>query len=178
MSAITIREWARRDDAPLTRILRAQLTNDPAWPPSYAHHQDLSEWLAQPADLGRWVCESEGEVVGHIGLGRLSRNSAQEFTAATGYSAQRFAEVCRAVVDPNQRRLGIAGTLTRTALKASLAMRRIPVATVLTGRGSWLEMMMHTGWQRIGDVSARAPEERLVLLLAPQKFVDAAVSNG
>ena len=39
-------------------------------------------------------------------------------------------------------------------------------------------MMMNTGWQRVGDVAAKAPDERLVLLLAPQKFVDAAVGDG
>ncbi len=178
MSAIALRNWERSDEASLTGILRAQLACDPTWPPSYAHGMDLSDWLGQPADLGRWVCTSEGDVVGHIGLGRLTRTSAENFSAATGYHAQRFAELCRTVVDPRKRKLGIAGALTRTALKASLGMRRIPVATVLTGRGTWLEMMMDTGWQRIGDVAAQAPGERLVLLLAPQKFVDGAVRDG
>ena len=178
MSTVAVRNWERSDDGSLARILRAQLANDPAWPPSYAHDLDLGDWLGQPADLGRWVCTCGDEIVGHIGLGRLSRTSAQGFSAATGYGARRFAELCRTVVDPDQRRLGIAAVLTRTALKASLGMRRIPVATVLTGRGSWLDMMMNTGWQRVGDVAAKAPDERLVLLLAPQKFVDAAVGDG
>jgi hypothetical protein len=139
---------------------------------------DLGEWLGRPADLGRWVCERDGRVIGHIGLGSLAAATSALFCASTRCPPERFAELCRTVVDPRKRKLGIAGALTRTALKASLGMRRIPVATVLTGRGTWLEMMMDTGWQRIGDVAAQAPGERLVLLLAPQKFIDGAVRDG
>ena len=100
------------------------------------------------------------------------------FAAATGCPAEQFAELCRTVVDPQCRGAGVAGALTRAALKTSLLMNRIPVATVLTGRGSWLDQMLQTGWQRIGDIASRAPDERLVLLLAPQKFVDAVLGDG
>ncbi len=179
MNSLVVRAWSRQDDDRLTDILRTQLRADPAWPPRYAHELNLSDWLAKPADLGRWVCERHGKVVGHIGLGRLSDEIAQTFTAATGRGVECFAELCRTVVDQDVRRLGAASALTRKALKTSLLMNRVPAATVLTSRGLWLEQMLQTGWQRIGDVATRrAPGERLVLLLAPQKFIDAVPTDG
>ena len=67
--------------------------------------------------------------------------------------------------------------LTRTAIKAALTMRRIPVATVLTGRTTWLEMMLNTGWRNVGDTPADGSSETLISLMPPQKFVDAALSH-
>jgi len=172
------RHWRPCDDGALEDILRAQIGADPAWPPKYAHQLKLSTWLGGPADLGRWVAIDDHRILGHIGLGTVNGAIAQGFTAATGYRSTELAECCRMVVDPQSRGLGIASALTRAAIKAAMTMQRIPVATVLTGRGTWLEMMQNTGWQRIGDIEATTPDERLVLLLAPHKFVAALESDG
>jgi len=178
MSTLTVRHWQKPDDAALKNILQVQIFEDPAWPPAYAHTLNLGDWLGNPADLGRWVAVSAGCVVGHIGLGTINGSVAEAFAKCTGHHPDQFAELCRTVVDARKRGSGVASALTRAALKSSLAMRRIPVATVLTGRGTWLEMMLNTGWQRIGDIETIAPNERLVLLLAPRKFVDGVNPDG
>jgi len=178
VSVVEIRCWRPADDPGLVGILRAQLVNDPAWPPAYAHRLDLGDWLGGPADLGRWVAVDGRQVVGHIGLGNVSGSVAEEFSRATGHRADGLAELCRTVVDPHARGNGIASALTRKALKTALIMRRIPVATVLTGRGSWLQMMKDTGWRPVADIEASGSSERLILLLAPERFIDTPLSNG
>ena len=178
MSAIAIRDWQQSDDVALLKILREQMAEDPAWPPEYAHRLNLSDWLAGSADLGRWVVLGDQQVVGHIGLGAIQGRVAEVFSKATGLPGDRFAELCRTVVDPNKRGLGLASALTRQALKSALRSGRIPVATVLTGRGAWLDMMLRTGWQQVGELEAKAPNERLVLLLAPEKFVVSPEHDG
>ena len=177
MTNLSIRRWHANDDPALTTILCTQMAVDENWPPAYARKLDISVWLSTPANLGRWVCEHDHEVVGHIGLGSMSTGKAQHFCTHTNLPATRFAELCRTVVDPRHRSLGVASMLTRTAIKAALTMRRIPVATVLTGRTTWLEMMLNTGWRNVGDTPADGSSETLISLMPPQKFVDAALSH-
>lgn len=180
MSAFAVRELQPPDDLQLRKMLYTHMLEDTAWPPRYAHQLDIGHWLAAPADMGRWVAvDAEQErILGHIGLGRVRGPAAEQFARATGQRPEQFAELCRAIVDPDARGIGVSSALTRKALKSALDMRRIPVATVLTGRGSWLQMMRNTGWQQVGDIEARDSDERLVLLLAPQKFIDVAGRNG
>ncbi len=178
MSTLTIRAWRTADNPRLQTILTAQMAIDPAWPPPYARDLDIVQWLGHPADLGRWVCELDGEVIGHIGLGALSETKAVPFCAATGGRAEQFAEVCRTVVDPAHRDSGAAALLSRTAIKQAMCWQRIPVATVLTGRTTWLQMMVETGWQPVGDSEGANPGERLVSLLPPGKFVQPVLAHG
>ncbi len=172
MSQLIIRTWQQSDDPSLKSILQGQMAQDTSWPPAYARNLDLAQWLAQPADLYRWVAIFQNRVIGHIGLGSLATDKAAAFCSAVDAQPEQFAEICRTVVDPNQRIQGTAAQLTRRAIKTALQNHRIPVATVLTSRTTWLQMMKSTGWQPIADQPATNPSERLICLLPPQKFID------
>ncbi|MEM7099661.1 MAG: GNAT family N-acetyltransferase [Pseudomonadota bacterium] len=178
MNIPVIRPWRSDDDPDLVSILTRQLKHDKAWPPAYAQQQDLATWLAKPANLARWVAvDPEQRVIGHMGLGTPAEAYQTLFAAAMDSSVYEYAELCRTCIDPDHRKSGLAGTLTRTAIKHAIKMKKIPVSTVLTNRSGWLSMMLRTGWRDVGKLPGKTPGDELVCLLAPQKFIDAALSR-
>jgi GNAT superfamily N-acetyltransferase len=157
--------------------MQAQMDVDPGWPPDYARGGDLTEWLAAPANLGRWVAVDElGTLVGHVGIGDVRPGpNADSVRSALRCELDAVAEICRIVVDPRVRRQGVSGLLTRRALRACIEAGRVPVSNVLSNRGAWLTMMLATGWRRVGSTRSAVSDGDLVALIPAQKFVDAAL---
>lgn len=153
--------------------MRSQMLADPGWPPDYAKSTDLAEWLRLPATMGRWVAvNDEGVVVGHVGVGHMVPGPIDDLLR--GFllcRTDQLAEICRIVVNPEARRHGVAGLLTRKAMRAAIEGGQVPIATVLENRVSWLEMMLATGWRSIGTVSSRVADVDLRVLAPPPKFV-------
>jgi len=173
---ITCREVSDADADALRELMRAQMRIDPGWPPGYAKSLDLAAWLGQPATLGRWAAvDEDGRIVGHGGLGRVESGPASQLLcAALDCPGARLAEICRLVVDPAARGRGVAGLLTRKAMRTAIDEGRIPVATVLDNRGTWLQMMLDTGWREVGWLPARSGEGKLALLLPAERLVTLA----
>ncbi len=134
------------------------------------------EWLARPADRGRWVAvDQHGKVVGHVGTGAVRAGPvAALLCAALPCERDQMAEICRMVVAPESRGHGLSGLLTRAAMRACIEAEVVPVSTVLRSRGSWLTMMLATGWRRVGATEGGANDD-LVVLIPPQRFIDAAL---
>ncbi|MEM9622135.1 MAG: GNAT family N-acetyltransferase [Pseudomonadota bacterium] len=171
------RAWRPGDNNALEELLQQQCAEDLRWPPQYARQQNLLDWLSAPADLHRWICHKNNQVVGHIGLGTPGVNPLELYHAAIDQPEARFAELCRTVVHPHYRKAGVAAQLTRVAIKAALNDKCIPVATVLTSRRGWLQQMLTSGWVEVGRLPAIAADECLVCLLPPAKFIDAVSSK-
>lgn len=149
------------------------MSSDPDWPPDYAKGSDLAGWLAEPAKIGRWVACGSSEVVGHVGLSPVSSDElGLRLAEAARCDLDETAEICRLVVDPRCRNQGLSSLLTRQALRASIEAGLVPVAKVLVNRGSWLAMMVETGWQQVDEVESVGGA--LVGLLPPERFVEAA----
>ena len=176
----TCRAVAEADAPALRAIMRAQMQRDPGWPPDYARSEDPAAWLARPADLGRWVAEDgRRRVVGHVGLGRIGNGQAADLLAeALCCGVDDLAEICRRVVDPRGRLHGLGSTLTRRAMRAAIESGRVPAATVLENRGSWLSMMLETGWRDVGRLDSRVPGSGLAVLAPPERFVDLALARS
>ncbi len=174
----SIRGWRHSDDPALRALMRTQMDVDPGWPPDYARNTDLAHWLAAPADLGRWVAvDEEGAPVGHVGIGAVHPGPIAEFLrSALKCDLDAMAEICRIVVDPRVRGGGLSSLLTRTALRACIEAGLVPVSNVLSNRGSWLTMMLATGWRNVGSTRSLVSDGDLVALIPPQKFIDAALS--
>ncbi len=173
-----IRCWEPDDDAQLRTLMKRQHDIDPKWPPAYAHTLDFAEWLAKPATLGRWVAERDGVLVGHAGLGVVSPDHSGHYSSFLDCAEREIAVICRMVVDPDHRSGGLAADLTRKALRRAIESGKHPVAEVLTGRGSWLDMMLATGWQEIVRTDGQQGTEPLVLLAAPERFNKLVRNNG
>lgn len=171
-AAFTCRAAADTDAPALRSMMHEQQRVDPGWPPDYANREDLADWLARPADLGRWVAEDiGGRVCGHVGLGKVKHEVVSErLCAALECDPDILAEICRMVVVPGLRRYGLSGLLTRRAIRAAIEARRIPVATVLENRGTWLTMMLQTGWREVDRVPSRNAGSALAILAPPVRF--------
>ncbi len=178
MKEVSVRAWHEDDDPALVDILRRQLELDQAWPPPYAHKQNLAEWLARPANLSRWVAVNpQGRPIGHMGLGVPAASHGDIFSRAIDRANPAFAELCRTCIDPDYRDLGLASLLTRTAIKHAISLGRIPVSTVLTNRTGWLDMMRRTGWTEAGRLPGSSPDDHLICLLPPHRFIEAAINR-
>ena len=173
----SVRVWNHSDDPGLRALMQAQMNVDPGWPPDYARTSDLAAWLAAPADLERWVAVDEGgKPVGHVGIGSVHAGPIAEFLrTALQCELDAMAEICRIVVDPRVRGRGLSGLLTRKALRACIEAGLVPVSNVLSNRGSWLTMMLSTGWRTVGSTRSLVSDGDLVALIPPRRFIDAAL---
>jgi len=171
------RVWNHGDDPGLRALMQVQMNVDPGWPPDYARTSDLAAWLAAPANLGRWVAVDEGgKPVGHVGIGSVRPGPIAEFLrSALHCELDAMAEICRIVVDPRVRGRGLSGLLTRKALRACIDAGLVPVSSVLSNRGSWLTMMLSTGWRTVGSIRSLVSDGDLVALIPPRRFIDAAL---
>ncbi len=172
------RAWRSADDDGLRDLMARQMRSDVGWPPDYARSDDLAAWLGRPATIGRWVAvDTADSIAGHVGLGTLSGAAADLLSCELGCERDRLAEICRLVVEPDTRHRGLASLLTRRAMRSAIEAGRVPVATVLCNRDTWLDMMVNTGWNRIGNVESAVAGSQLAVLLPPQRFVDLAMSS-
>ncbi len=173
------RDWQPKDDVDLRRLMQAQMEADPGWPPDYARSSDLAAWLRRPCTLGGWVAvHRSAAVVGHAGLGTLAEGPVAELLCgALGCQPDDLAEIRRLVVAPGMREHGLASLLTRQAMRTAIEAGRIPVATVLGSRRSWLQMMLDTGWQSVGSTPfERVTGTELHVLAPAERFVELARS--
>ncbi len=173
--SFSLREWQPTDDPMLREVMQAHVTLDPGWPPSYARDGDLAAWLGQAADQGRWVAlDSAAQIVGHGGLGSVKPAPYRDsLLNALDCDPEDLVEICRVVVHPQMRGYGLAGELTRVALRAAIESGRFPVSNVLSNRGSWLDMMLATGWREIGRIRSQVSDSEIVSMLPPDRFVAA-----
>lgn len=174
-----VRPWQADDDRMLRDLMKAHMDVDLNWPPNYARETDLAEWLGSVAGKGRWVVEREdGTVVGHGGLGDVKPGPLYDaLQTALKCQPEEIVEICRIVVHPDARGHGLAGELTRVCLRAAIEAGLYPVSNVTTNRGSWLEMMLSTGWREISRVRSRLSKGDIVAMLPPQKFIDAVLQS-
>lgn len=162
------------DDSGLRELMTAHMAIDALWPPEYARDSDLADWLRADAVHGRWVARSSSDsVCAHVGLGPVSAGAHRDaLTDTLGCEASDLAEIRRLVIHPDCRGHGLAGEMTRVALRGAIESGLFPVSNVVSSRGSWLDMMLATGWQEVGRIPSRKSRGDIVSMLAPAKFVD------
>lgn len=176
---LSIRAWDEGDDPALRELMRAQQAGDSGWPPPYARALDPADWLGAPADVGRWVAvDGRERVLGHAGISSvLAADAVKLLAEVLPCPVERAVEICRVVVHPEERFQGLAALLTRRAIRRAIEQHRVVTASVLKNRGSWLAMMLATGWQRVGEIQSSVGAGPMVVLLAPQRFVDLALAG-
>lgn len=174
---LTVRAWRNDDDPGLVTIMRAQMEIDSGWPPDYARGGDLAVWLGAPATLGRWVGLLDVRPVGHVGVAPVSPGAmADLWRDALPCGIDAMAEICRLVVDPQMRRHGLSGLLTRRAVRATVEAGYVPVADALAHRSASLAMMVAAGWRPVGTAPSEVTDGLLVALVPPQRLVEAALA--
>ena len=161
-------------------LILTHMQQDEHWPPAHARaRDDLSEWLDARSDVGRWVATAQacGQVIGHVGVSTVPVGDKADIWAEyLSCSVNRLAEIGRLVVHPEHRRSGVSGQLTRRCVRDVVEQGYVPVASALEYSDASQSMMLNFGWQIIGDVLGKRSKQRILLLIAPRKLVDAALA--
>lgn len=133
-----------------------------------------ADWLAMSDELGAWVAEHEGSVVGHIALHPTAvpghdageDEASAQWQRATGVAADRLAVVSRFVTDGSVKGSGTA--LLDHAVRAADEAGRVPVLLVEPD-GDALGFYRRRGWREIGTAVQQWGEHRVdaVLMVAP-----------
>lgn len=133
-----------------------------------------ADWLATAGELGAWVAEYDGRVVGHIalhptaapGLDAGEDDASAQWQQATGATADELAVVSRFVTDGSTPGSGTA--LLEHAVRAADEEGRVPVLLV-DPNGDALGFYRRRGWREIGTSAQQWGEHRVeaVLMVAP-----------
>jgi GNAT superfamily N-acetyltransferase len=122
----------------------------PLWP------VDLAEFIVADQELGAWVAERDGEVVGHVALHDAEGDALFEVAAeATGLSALQMAVVARLFASPDVRRSGLGRGLLDLATAEAHARHQRPVLDVAKVLPPAIAMYEAAGWTCVGDVDVR-----------------------
>ncbi|MGU3435107.1 GNAT family N-acetyltransferase [Actinomycetes bacterium M1A6_2h] len=133
-----------------------------------------ADWLAVTNELGAWVAEHDGLVVGHIALHPTAApghdagedDASAQWQRATGVSADQLAVVSRFVTDGSVKGSGTA--LLDHAVRGADEAGRVPVLLVEPNSAA-LGFYRRRGWREIGTSMQQWGEHRVeaVLMVAP-----------
>lgn len=149
--AVVVRPRSGTDFAACEVIAREVHRRD-GYPP-YLPEDDFRRFLAGEGQLGAWVAEDAGAVVGHVALHRRSSRAVISLASETlRIDSESIAVVARLLVSPDRRRQGVGRLLLCevTAQATRLGLRPVlDLATKLTGAIALYESL---GWDRLGTV--------------------------
>lgn len=175
--SVTVRAFRAGDEIGVRALLQAHMQSDETWPPPYARASgDLDQWLAGRSRLGRWVALEGDVIVGHVGVDGVEPGAkADRWQTELACPRERLAEIGRLVVHPAKRRTRVSERLTRRCVRDTVTRGFVPVASALGSATASQAMMTSLGWRIIGEVVGARSGSRIVLLVAPQRLIDAAL---
>jgi GNAT superfamily N-acetyltransferase len=124
----------------------------------YPRHLDrsLQDFLIARHETGAWVCELDGQVVGHVALHRADDDPVLEAARrATGLAAGELAVVARLLVSPGHRRRGIGLALLDHAADQARAGGRRAVLDVVKDDAAAPAAALYAraGWSTAGEAT-------------------------
>ncbi|MFD8079679.1 GNAT family N-acetyltransferase [Streptomyces sp. NPDC059718] len=161
-AAIRVRRREEGDLDACVRVLAAVHDRDgyPVdWPAAPA------AWLSA-ASLAAWVAESEGVVVGHVGLGPGSGSDAAPGLWSAREGAGPTAVVGRLFVAPGARGHGIGALLMAAAVEEARLRGLHPVLDVVASDTAAAALYERLGWTLLATVEQRWGPDRHVAVRA------------
>ena len=117
---------------------------------------DPEAWLSPVDQVGAWVAEDTGELVGHILLSLVPDDD--PLVPVLRWAPGEVAEVKRLFVVPAARRRRVGAALLDTAAAAAHALGRVPVLEVLAQDLAAIALYERLGWRRLGWRATRWDE--------------------
>lgn len=178
--SIEVRRYRTTDFVGVSKLIAVHMKDDAHWPPSHARAEgSLEAWLDARSDVGRWVAadSKDSQVVGHVGVSTTPEGTKTEkWASALGCDPLRLAEVGRLIIHPDCRRAGVSALLTQRCIRDIVERGFVPVASALAKSEASQAMMLNLGWRIVGDVLGNRSKQKIVLLVAPAKLVEAATA--
>ncbi|MFE2540221.1 GNAT family N-acetyltransferase [Actinacidiphila glaucinigra] len=164
-AAIRVRRREEGDLDACVRVLAAVHDRDgyPVdWPTAPA------AWLSGAASLAAWVAESDGVVVGHVGLGPGTGSDAAPglWSAREGAGAGPTAVVGRLFVAPGARGRGVGARLMAAAVGEARLRGLHPVLDVVASDTAAAALYERLGWTLLATVEQRWGPDRRVAVRA------------
>lgn len=173
---MTIRE-RRPTDLPVLAELLGEQQPTTSYPQRWPLPFPVEEFLVRPGELAAWVAVDEGAVVGHVSVTDLTvGRMADEWTRATGRSAEGLAEVSVLFVAGGRAGSGIGGALLETALVDIRGRGLVPMLDVVGEDTSAGHFYRRRGWRTVGTARPPwLPDHRpdLAFMLLKDERVDA-----
>ncbi|WP_460864597.1 GNAT family N-acetyltransferase [Rhodococcus aerolatus] len=161
----------RPEDVPVLAEVLAEQQPRSRYPYRWPFPTGAQDFLVRSYEQVAWVAERDGEVVGHVMVGRVDRGGPGDaFRRGTGCDDPAIVSVL--FVGTSARGTGVGGLLLDTAVAWARAAGRVPVLDVVPLHGSALAVYEHRGWVRIGTTRFDwlSDEEPDVVLMALPPF--------
>jgi GNAT superfamily N-acetyltransferase len=121
---------------------------------------DPASWLAGRDELGAWVAEDDGKLLGHLSLHRTdSARARPEWREATESPAASLAVLSRFFVSPQARGRGVGGALMRRAEEHAAARDLRLVLDVAAHNQAAIAFYERRGWRRVGPAEVALSAE-------------------
>jgi GNAT superfamily N-acetyltransferase len=141
-----IRPRTARDLPACARLLRV-VANEHQYPARWP--EAPRSWLAGPDVLDAWVCEVQGEILGHVAVATVPRNgiSRVRWQEITGLEPSELARISRLFVRQKVRRRGIATDLLDVAVADVRRRGLMPVTDVVSTSVDGIAFLEQRGWR-------------------------------
>lgn len=158
LCAVLVRQ-RRPPDEPECISLLIQVHQSDGYPLYLAADQVPSFFLS-PFEVGAWVAESRGSIVGHVALHWYRTDpTLLAVQRETGASGGDLVKVSRLFVAPSQRRSGTGRLLLRYAEQQARARDQRAVLDVGQTLHAAVALYESEGWSRIADLHLPLDEE-------------------
>jgi GNAT superfamily N-acetyltransferase len=141
-----------REDLPvLADVLSAQQAHT-GYPQRWPLPWPVEQFLTRQHELGAWVAELDGRVVGHVAVtGAEPSDEAEGWSRATGRSLDELATVAVLFVDHTVTGRGVGGALLTAAVEHIRSLGRVPVLDVVQESPDAVRLYERHGWQVVGE---------------------------
>ena len=151
---------SRRNDDLAGLVAVAERVHESDGYPIHLPGGDYLQFLTSPVPLAAWVAVDDTRLVGHVALNDTTSQPVMKVVTEQAL-ASAPAYVARLLVDPSERRRGIARELLEHACDCAARVGRtlfLDVADAPTAAPA-IALYERSGWQRVGRVSFELADE-------------------
>lgn len=146
---MALRPRAATDFDALVHML-AQVARTDGYPNHWP--EDPVEWIRTRDALQAWVCEEDGDLLGHVVLRRAGRHKPVVlWSLATGEDAAACAVVARLFVAGPARGRGVGRALVEAAWQTAADLRLRPLLDVVDSNRAAIRLYHRLGWTHFGS---------------------------
>jgi GNAT superfamily N-acetyltransferase len=125
--------------------------------------EDVRSFILTNNCLAAWVCELQGQIVGHVALHTIwSDEVAQLASSSLRRPRKTLASVSRLFVDPTCRRLGLGAQLFEVVTRDAHDRGLWPVLDVVTTYTAAVALYEKSGWSHLGTIALPMPDGRAI----------------
>jgi ribosomal protein S18 acetylase RimI-like enzyme len=139
-------------DLPVLARLLAEQQPHTGYPQRWPLPWPVEQFLTRSQELGAWVAELDGRVVGHVAVtGVEPSEEADGWSRATGRPLEELATVAVLFVDHTLAGRGVGSALLTVAVEHIRSLGRVPVLDVVQESAGAVRLYERHGWKAVGE---------------------------